>query len=126
MATTPNLKISSNNNGNEKNGGGGDNNESSSSGNEMTAEWIVKAQLTIKKPKKKALSFNASDCGARRSKGSPCRVIYKWSSDAKDSSQQQQQNLTDINTEKVSLKEIGFVQSSFSPSSSHRFTHLRK
>ncbi|XP_070494497.1 uncharacterized protein [Chironomus tepperi] len=86
---------------NEERNGGGDNNESSSSGNEMTAEWIVKAKLTISKPKKKAQSFNASDCGARRSKGSPCRVVYKWSSDGKD--QAQQQNLTNTITEK-SLK----------------------
>lgn len=95
----------SNENNEERNGGGVDNNnESSSSGNEMTAEWIVKAKLTITKPKKKALSFNASDCGARRSKGSPCRVVYKWSSDGKD--QAQQQNLANIITEKVRLKEV--------------------
>ena len=60
------------------------NNESSSSGNEMTAEWIVRAQLKITQPKKKAASFTGSDCGARRSSGSPCRVIHKWTSDGKN------------------------------------------
>jgi len=105
MATIPNEN-------NEERNGSGENNESSSSGNEMTAEWIVKAKLTISKPKKKAQSFNASDCGARRSRGSPCRVVYKWSSsDGKD--QAQQQNLTNIITEKVRLKEVGFMKSSF-------------
>lgn len=41
----------------KRNGGGGidNSNESSSSGNEMTAEWIVKAQLTISKPKKESI-----------------------------------------------------------------------
>lgn len=55
--------------------------ESSSSGGEVTAEWIVKAQLKIIKPKKKAASFGTGDCGAKRSTGSPCRVVYKWNSD---------------------------------------------
>lgn len=54
--------------------------ESSSSGNEVTAEWIVRAQLKITQPKKKAASFGTGDCGARRSSGSPCRVVYKWNS----------------------------------------------
>ncbi|KAG5679043.1 hypothetical protein PVAND_008643 [Polypedilum vanderplanki] len=58
----------------------GDNESGSSSGNEMTAEWVVKAQLKITQPKKKAASFTTSDCGAR-STGSPCRIIYKWTSD---------------------------------------------
>lgn len=53
-----------------------------SSGNEVTAEWIVRAQLKIIQPKKKkAASFASGDCGARRSTGSPCRIIYKWTSD---------------------------------------------
>lgn len=54
---------------------------SSASSNEVTAEWIVKAQLRITQPKKKAASFGTSDCGARRASGSPCRVIYKWNSE---------------------------------------------
>lgn len=58
--------------------------ESSGSGNEVTAEWIVKAQLKIVQPKKKAASFGTGDCGANRSTGSPCRVVYKWNSDAKN------------------------------------------
>lgn len=109
MATTPNLKNPS-----ERNG---DNNESSSSGNELTAEWVVKAQLTISKPKKKAFSFNASDCGARRSKGSPCRVVYKWSSDGKDESQK---NIL-VNTEKVREREdlCNFLIYFLSSTSSH-------
>lgn len=60
-----------------------DKGESSGSGNEVTAEWIVKAQLKIVQPKKKASSFGTGDCGAKRSTGSPCRVVYKWNSDAK-------------------------------------------
>lgn len=60
-----------------------DKGESSGSGNEVTAEWIVKAQLKIVQPKKKAASFGTGDCGANRSTGSPCRVVYKWNSDAK-------------------------------------------
>lgn len=51
------------------------------SSDEVTAEWIVKAQLRITQPKKKASSFGTGDCGARRSSGSPCRVVYKWNSD---------------------------------------------
>lgn len=57
--------------------------ESSGSGNEVQAEWIVKAQLKITQPKKKAASFGTGDCGAHRSTGSPCRVVYKWNSDTK-------------------------------------------
>lgn len=57
---------------------------SSGSSNEVTAEWIVKAQLRITQPKKKAASFGTSDCGTRRTSGSPCRVIYKWDSDPKN------------------------------------------
>jgi hypothetical protein len=57
--------------------------ESSSSGNEVTAEWIVRAQLKITQPKRKAASFGTGDCGAQRSTGSPCRVVYKWNSDGK-------------------------------------------
>lgn len=57
--------------------------ESSVSSNEVTAEWIVRAQLKITQPKKKSASFGTGDCGARRSSGSPCRVVYKWNSDSK-------------------------------------------
>jgi hypothetical protein len=53
--------------------------EGNSSGNEITAEWIVRAQLKIVKPKKKAASFGASDCCT--SDNSPCRIIYKWNSE---------------------------------------------
>lgn len=60
-----------------------DKEEGSSSGGEVTAEWIVKAQLKITQPKKKAASFGTGDCGAKRSTGSPCRVVYKWNSDGK-------------------------------------------
>lgn len=93
---------------NERNGGGNNNNkedknnDSSSSGNEVTAEWVVRAQLKITKPKKKkAASFASGDCGARRSSGSPCRVIYKWTSDGKSQDHEAQQNITNIFTEKV-------------------------
>lgn len=61
-----------------------DKEESSSSGGEVTAEWIVKAQLKISQPKKKAASFGTGDCGAKRATGSPCRVVYKWNSDGKN------------------------------------------
>lgn len=61
---------------NDKNG-----DESSSSSNDVTAEWIVRAQLKISQPRKKAASFGKGDCGARRSSGSPCRVVYKWNSE---------------------------------------------
>lgn len=61
--------------------------ESSGSSNEVTAEWIVRAQLKITQPKKKAASFGTADCGARRSSGSPCRVVYKWNSDGKSQEQ---------------------------------------
>lgn len=61
-----------------------DREEGSSSSGEVTAEWIVKAQLKITQPKKKkAASFGTGDCGANRSTGSPCRVVYKWNSDGK-------------------------------------------
>lgn len=76
---------------------------SSSSGNEVTAEWVVKAQLKISQPKKKAASFGTGDCGANRSTGSPCRVVYKWNSDAKDQDRASttRQNVTN-SSEKVS------------------------
>lgn len=65
-----------------------DKNNESSSGNEVTAEWIVRAQLKLSKSKKKkASSFGHGDCGARRSTGSPCRVVYKWNSDGKNQDQ---------------------------------------
>lgn len=57
--------------------------DGSSSSGEITAEWIVKAQLKITQPKKKAASFGSGDCGARRSTGSPYRNVYKWKSDGK-------------------------------------------
>jgi hypothetical protein len=90
-------------------------NESSSSGNEMTAEWIVKAQLKITQPKKKAASFTTSDCGAKRSTGSPCRVVYKWTSD------ETQAHLNTKNyIEKVRVKLMKrFSVHSFSPLPSH-------
>lgn len=61
----------------------GDESGGSSGSNEVTAEWIVRAQLKITQPKKKkkAASFASGDCGARRSSGSPCRIVYKWTSD---------------------------------------------
>lgn len=67
--------------------------ESSSGGsNEVTAEWIVRAQLKITQPKKKkAASFGSSDCGARRSSGSPCRIVYKWTSDETTKTQEEKQ-----------------------------------
>lgn len=67
------------------NGKNGDDEKADSSGssNEVTAEWVVRAQLKISQPKKKASSFGTGDCGARRSTGSPCRVVYKWNSDLK-------------------------------------------
>lgn len=55
--------------------------------NEIAAEWIVRAQLKIHNPRKKASSFGASDCcgsgEAKRSTDSPCRVVYNWHSDEK-------------------------------------------
>lgn len=79
--------------------------ESSSSGNEMTAEWVVKAQLKITQPKKKAASFTTSDCGARRATGSPCRIVYKWSSDDKKF-----KNSTEV---RVGGKRLRFVQHTY-------------
>jgi hypothetical protein len=96
-------------------------NESSSSGNEMTAEWIVKAQLRITQPKKKAASFTTSDCGANRSTGSPCRVIYKWTSD------ESKAQLNSLHSEKVRVKleEMRFNCNPFLSSSSHpTFSHF--
>lgn len=51
--------------------------------NEIAAEWIVRAQLKIHNPRKKASSFDASDCSGhnKRSTDSPCRVVYNWHSD---------------------------------------------
>lgn len=75
------------------------------SSDEVTAEWIVKAQLRITQPKKKAASFGDSDCGARRSSGSPCRVTYKWNSvksqDRPDAARKNVKN----SSEKVSERE---------------------
>lgn len=85
----------------DKNGG----ESSGSSGNDVTAEWIVKAQLKISKPKKKkASSFSSGDCGASRSSGSPCRIVYKWTSDAKNynNDQKTDQSVRDSHNEKVS------------------------
>lgn len=53
---------------------------SSGDSGEVCAEWIVSAKLKITQPKKKAASFGTGDCGAKRSTGSPCRVVYKWNS----------------------------------------------
>lgn len=72
------------------------------SSDEVTAEWIVKAQLRITQPKKKATSFGDSDCGARRSSGSPCRVIYKWNS---EKSQDRARKNVKNSSEKVSERE---------------------
>lgn len=87
----------------DRNGG----ESSGSSGNDVTAEWIVRAQLKISKPKKKkASSFSSGDCGASRSSGSPCRVIYKWTSDARNNfnndPQQKTEGVRDSHNEKVS------------------------
>lgn len=71
---------------------------SSSGGNEVTAEWIVRAQLKITQPKKKATSFGTGDCGARRHSGSPCRIVYKWNSDGKS----QDHPLRDVKNSSVS------------------------
>lgn len=75
-----------------------------SSGNEVTAEWIVRAQLKISQPKKKkAASFATGDCGSRRSSGSPCRIIYKWTSEElKPNEEKQTKSLKNSNCEKVS------------------------
>lgn len=62
----------------------GDGEGSSGSSTEAVAEWVVKAKLKISQPKKKAASFGTGDCGARRSTGSPCRVVYKWNSEPKN------------------------------------------
>ena len=80
--------------------------DSSGSSNEVTAEWIVRAQLKIVQPKKKAASFGTGDCGARRSTGSPCRVVYKWNSDLKsqDRSTPPRRNVVN-SSEKVSQRD---------------------
>lgn len=82
--------------------------ESSGSSNEVTAEWIVRAQLKISQPKKKAASFGTADCGAHRSTGSPCRVVYKWNSDVKSQEQasKTRQNVKN-NSEKVRIVHAG-------------------
>lgn len=77
----------------EKNG-----DESSGSSNDVTAEWIVRAQLKISQPKKKAASFGTGDCGARRSSGSPCRVVYKWNSEAAQS-QDRRRNVRNLSVQ---------------------------
>lgn len=85
----------------DRNGG----ESSGSSGNDVTAEWIVRAQLKISQPKKKkASSFTSGDCGASRSSGSPCRVIYKWTSDAKNHNNEPQkmEGVKDSHNKKVS------------------------
>ena len=55
-----------------------DKNSSNGSSNEVMAEWVVRAQLKIKQPKKKASSFGNGDYNNRES---PCRVTYKWNSE---------------------------------------------
>lgn len=85
------------------------NEESSSSGNEVTAEWIVRAQLKITQPKKKAASFGTSDCGARRSSNSPCRVVYKWNSDAKSQDRSSSTRRSDKNSSQK-VRETKFMQ----------------
>lgn len=78
--------------------------ESSGSSNDVTAEWIVRAQLKISQPKKKkASSFSSGDCGASRSSGSPCRIVYKWTSDVKNEPQKTE-SVKDSHNEKVSFK----------------------
>lgn len=73
-----------------------------SSGNEVSAEWIVRAQLKITPmKKKKAASFTTGDCGARRSDGSPCRVVYKWESENVGKEKPPTNNPSDFNDEKV-------------------------
>jgi hypothetical protein len=88
----------------DRNGG----ESSGSSNNDVTAEWIVRAQLKILKPKKKkASSFSSGDCGASRSSGSPCRIVYQWTSDAKNynnDSPQKTEGVRDSNNEKVSSR----------------------
>ena len=88
--------------------GGGE--SSASSGNDVTAEWVVRAQLKISKPKKKkASSFSSGDCGASRSRGSPCRIVYKWTSGAKNEENNETQKMEsakDSKTEKVSSFEL--------------------
>jgi len=72
-----------------KNGDEKGHESSGGSSNEVTAEWIVRAQLKITQPKKKkASSFGIGDCGARRKSGSPCRVVYKWNSNSDRASQE--------------------------------------
>jgi hypothetical protein len=81
------------------------NDSSGSSGNEVMAEWIVRAQLKIKQPKrKKAASFGSSDCGANRSSGSPCRIIYKWTS-ADEKNQEHVKNNVDTTRTTTSINE---------------------
>lgn len=52
--------------------------------NEISAEWIVRAQLKIHNSKKKSSSFTANDCCLNNSSDSPCRVVYNWHSDEKN------------------------------------------
>lgn len=75
------------------------------SSDEVTAEWIVKAQLRITQPKKKAASFGTSDCGARRSSGSPCRVVYKWNSEKSQDRPDAARKNVKNSSEKVSERE---------------------
>lgn len=84
--------------------------EKAYSSDEVTAEWVVRAQLKISQPKKKAASFGTGDCGARRSSGSPCRVVYKWNSDLKsqDRSTASLRNVRN-SSEKVSQKLLSSV-----------------
>jgi hypothetical protein len=113
------MESKSDENGDDESGGSG-------SGNEVTAEWIVKAQLKICQPKKKAASFGSSDCGARRSSDSPCRVVYKWNSDEKsqERSTASRQNIKNSSQKvrKKARKERKFSMQFFSQ---HRRERLR-
>jgi hypothetical protein len=52
--------------------------------NEISAEWIVRAQLKIHNSKKKSSSFGSNDCCINKSSDSPCRVVYNWHSDERN------------------------------------------
>lgn len=84
------------------------------SSDDVMAEWIVKAQLRIMQPKKKAASFGTGDCGARRSSGSPCRVVYKWNSDNKS-----QEQSASAETVKVRSHRAVFGKQPYKKSDSH-------
>lgn len=87
----------------DKNGG----ESSGSSGHDVTAEWIVRAQLKIKQPKKKkASSFSSGDCAESKSSGSPCHIVYKWTTDANNLEPQKMEGAKDSFNEKVSSFEL--------------------